>query len=146
MDWQHIVRVTTWLAIKTTWVVSIRIIGLTSVGVLLNWTFIIMMVIWNYQGILLAVTHAQVATASWLGTLVAVLLTLLPLIVVVVSYTLVLPYLYFLSVRSYAFTKGLNYLFKENQAHITHVFSYFTGKVIEKLRDPRRVFAFAAGA
>jgi hypothetical protein len=135
MDWQHIVKVTTRLAIKTTWIVSIRIVGLTSIGVLLNWIFVIMMMVWNYQGILLAVTHAEVATTSWLGALVAILLTLLPLIAVMVSYGLVLPYLYFLSVRSYAFTTGLNYLFKENQAHITHVFSYFTGKVIEKLRD-----------
>ena len=135
MDWQLVVKVTTQLVVKTSWVVSIRMFGLTSVGILLNWIFIIIMMVWNYQGILLAVTHAQAATSSWLGAFVAVSLTLLPFIVIVVSYVLVLPYLYFLSVRSYAFTKGLNYLFKNNQSHVVYIFSYFTGKLIEKLRD-----------
>lgn len=135
MDWQNVVKVTTQIAVKTTWVVSIRILGLTIAGTLLNWSFITMVTIWNYQGVVAAMTHVELAAGSWIGTFMAVLLILLPFIIIMVSYVVVLPYLYFLSVRSYAITKGLNYLFKENQSHIAYVFSYFTGKVIEKLQD-----------
>lgn len=152
MDWQNVVKVTTQIAVKTTWVVSIRILGLTIAGTLLNWSFITMVTIWNYQGVVAAMTHVELAAGSWIGTFMAVLLILLPFIIIIVSYVVVLPYLYFLSVRSYAITKGLNYLFKENQSHIAYVFSYFTGKVIEKLQDShsdidfiRKIFKKRAG-
>lgn len=130
MDWQKVVLV---LA-KTAFIVSSTTVGITAVGVVLNWFFTIVVVVQYYSLAAQSIADVGVAARTPIGTIIAIL-PIMPFVMAVIIYIFVFPYLYFKNAKSYAITKGLYYLFHENKSYVPHIFGYITFKIAEKFEQ-----------
>lgn len=127
MDWQKIVI----MFAKTAFIVSSATVGITAVGLILNWVLTVVIVTQYYSLALQSIADVGVAARTAIGAIIAIL-PIVPFVIIVVIHTIVFPYLYFTNAKSYAITKGLHYLFHENKSYIPQVFGYITYKLAER--------------
>lgn len=118
MSWKSTLK----LVAGTSFVTLVRFIPIVSIGVLLNWLFLLL-----FNSVLLdtfIITDIGVAGRSSVGAIIA----LLPIGIVLMVFLVVFPVLYLLVAKSYAIKSGIRYIYRKKA---TAIFDYFIPKIVE---------------